>query len=426
MKFIADLHIHSHYSRATSRNLDLPNLELWARIKGVQVLGTGDVTHPGWLDEIKEQLVPAEPGFFRLKKEYRLNYPQKGENPEFPVRFMLSGEISNVYKKGGKVRKIHNLVFFPSLESARKFSERLARISNVRSDGRPILGLDSKILLAIMLECSENAYLIPAHIWTPWFSLLGSKSGFDTPEECFEDLTNHIFAVETGLSSDPLMNWRVSSLDRYTLISNSDAHSPQKIAREANVFSTDFSYLAIFEALKNGDPEKFLGTLEFFPQKGKYHFDGHRKCRVRLAPEETEKANGLCPVCGRKVTVGVMNRVNALADRKPGEKRPGRAHSFRYIIPLIEIIGEVENLAPTSKRVREIYDRLVYNLGPELFIIQEESLEKIEKLSSDILAEAVRRARCGEVKIKEGYDGEFGSIELFTPEEKNEFRPPAI
>ncbi|MFQ5754427.1 MAG: endonuclease Q family protein, partial [bacterium] len=329
MKFVADIHIHSHFSRATSKQLNFEYLTKWAQLKGVQVVGTGDIAHPGWLEEMKKKLAPAEQGLFRLKEEYANSIRNEVFKAcQAPVRFMLAGEISNIYKKKDKVRKIHNVVFLPSLEAVEKLQATLDKIGNIRSDGRPILGLDSRDLLEIVLETDSQAYLIPAHIWTPWFSLLGSMSGFDSVAQCFDDLTPHIFALETGLSSDPPMNWRLSALDDYTLVSNSDAHSPQKLAREANLFNTELSYPSIFEALKTGDPDAFWGTLEFFPQEGKYHFDGHRKCGIRWDPDTTIENNRICPECGRPVTVGVMHRVEVLADRATS-KAPRNRHPFK-------------------------------------------------------------------------------------------------
>ena len=321
MKFIADFHIHSHYSRATSQDLTFEHLHKWAQLKGVQVVGTGDLTHPGWLNEMREKLEPAEDGLFRLKDEYaRAMQPDVFAACQQPVRFILSGEISTIYKKRDQVRKVHHVVFAPSFDVVEKIQTRLEKIGNIRSDGRPILGLDSKLLLETLLEIDPQAYLIPAHVWTPWFSLFGSKSGFDAIEECFEELTPHIFALETGLSSDPAMNWRVSALDRFALMSNSDAHSPQKLAREANLFDTELSYDAIFDALKSRDNQRFSGTIEFFPEEGKYHLDGHRKCEIAWEPETTLLHKGICSKCGKKVTVGVLHRVNALADRPVGAK----------------------------------------------------------------------------------------------------------
>ena len=369
MKFVADVHLHSYFSRATSKRLNLEHLHKWAQLKGVHVVGTGDVAHPGWLEEMKNKLEPAEEGLFRLKKEYAKSMEQEVFNAcQGPVRFMLAGEISNIYKKNDKVRKIHNVVFLPSFEAVEKLQAALDKIGNIRSDGRPILGLDSRDLLEILLETDPQAYLIPAHIWTPWFALLGSMSGFDSVEECFEDLTPHIFALETGLSSDPPMNWQVSALDRYTLVSNSDAHSPQKLGREANLFDTDLSYPSIFEALKTGDLKAFGGTIEFFPEEGKYHFDGHRKCGIRWHPKSTIEHGGTCSECGKRVTVGVMHRVESLADRQIGTKPPNR-HPFTCLIPLPEILGEIHGVGVNSKKVQASFEFLLSKLGPELGIL---------------------------------------------------------
>lgn len=421
MQFIADLHIHSYTSRATSKQLNLPHLNKWAQLKGIQIVGTGDFTHPKWLAELKEMLEPAEDGLFRLKNDFRT----KTQREVFPacqaeVRFILSVEISNIYKRNGQVRKVHNVIFMPTLEAAQKFQNRLDKIGNIKSDGRPILGLDSRDLLEIVLETDPQGYLIPAHIWTPWFSVLGSKSGFDSITECYDDLSDHIFALETGLSSDPPMNWRLSQLDRYALVSNSDAHSPANLAREANLFNTEFSYSAIFQALKSRDAEKYLGTIEFFPEEGKYHLDGHRKCEMRMEPEETVKHNGLCPVCGKKVTVGVMHRVNALADR-PAGKKPAGAAPFRSLIPLPEIIAEVQGVGPKSKNVQTLYLKLLDKYGSELRILRETPLEELTKTGHSLLVEAIRRVRNGEINIAAGYDGEYGTTQIFQPEEREKF-----
>lgn len=421
MKFVADLHIHSHYSRATSKDLNFEHLSKWAQLKGVHVVGTGDIAHPGWLLEMKEKLEPAEEGLFRLKDEYA----KAVQNEVFkvchgPVRFMLAGEISSIYKKNDKVRKIHNVIFAPTLEVVEKIQAALEKIGNIRSDGRPILGLDSRDLLEIILDIDPQNYLIPAHIWTPWFALLGSKSGFDSVEECFDDLTPHIFALETGLSSDPPMNWRISALDRYTLVSNSDAHSPQKLAREANQFDTELSYPAIFAALKSGDPAAFSGTIEFFPEEGKYHYDGHRKCEIRWHPQTTLAHRGLCSVCGKPVTVGVMHRVESLADRPEGTKPP-RPQRFQSLVPLPEVLAEVYNVGAGAKQTQQRYEELLVRLGPELAILQDIPLEEIEGVGGPLLAEGIRRMRSGEVSIAGGYDGEYGVIKLFEAQERATF-----
>ena len=418
MRYIADLHIHSYYSRATSKQLNLEHLNKWAQLKGLTVVATGDITHPKWLEEMRQKLEPSAPGFFKLKSKYA----QELANEIYPpcssdVHFILSGEISSIYKKGDKVRKVHNVAFMPSFEAVEKFQARLERIGNIRSDGRPILGLDSRDLLEIMLETDDNAQLIPAHIWTPWFSMMGSKSGFDTVEECFDDLSHHIFAVETGLSSDPPMNWRLSMLDKYALVSNSDAHSPAKLAREANIFDTDLSYDGLFNALKNKNSENFWGTLEFFPEEGKYHMDGHRSCKLMMRPSETIQRNGLCPVCGKKVTIGVSYRVEELADRPEGEK-PSNAKPFLSLIPLPEVLSEVFGVGPNSKRVQTQYLNMLREIGPEIDILINKPLDQIEKANGPLIAEAIKRMREGKVNPQPGYDGEFGIIRIFDQDER--------
>ena len=413
MKFIADLHIHSHFSRATSANLTFEHLTRWAQLKGIHVVGTGDIAHPGWLAEMREKLVPADDGLFRLHDD--LAAAVQREVPpacHAPVRFLLGGEISNIYKRGGQTRKVHNVVFAPTFEAVERLQSRLERIGNIRSDGRPILGLDSRDLLEIVLDTDPACHLIPAHIWTPWFSLLGSKSGFDSVAECFADLTPHIFALETGLSSDPPMNWRVSDLDRYTLVSNSDAHSPEKLGREATLFDTELSYLAIFNALRSGDPMINLGTVEFFPEEGKYHFDGHRACGIVWDPATTRAHSEICPVCGKPVTVGVMHRVEALADRPEGG-RPGRTHLFHSLIPLSEVLGEVHGVGASSKQVQAEYFKLLGRLGPELTILRDVPLEEIAAVGGARLAEGIGRMRRGQVIAQPGYDGEYGVIRVF-------------
>ena len=415
MPFYADLHIHSKYSRATSRDCDLENLAYWGAKKGIAVIGTGDFTHPAWIAEIKQKLVPAEPGLFRLtpdlEKAVLARLPKACQKI---VRFMLSVEISTIYKKGDKTRKVHHLVYAPDIEKAETLNRALEKIGNIRSDGRPILGLDSRNLLEIVLQASPECYVVPAHIWTPWFSVLGSKSGFDKVSDCYGDLANHIFAVETGLSSDPEMNWRISHLDRYRLISNSDAHSPAKLGREVCVFDTNLDYHAMRLALENG--KGYGGTLEFFPEEGKYHMDGHRQCGVRFHPEESRAHNGLCPVCKKPLTLGVLYRVEELADR-PAAGKPADAAGFQSVIPLPEMLGEIQDSGPASKGVLQNYEGLLSKLGAELGILAEIPLNEIEKESSSLVAEAVSRMRSGKVLREAGYDGEYGRIKLFEKEE---------
>jgi DNA helicase II / ATP-dependent DNA helicase PcrA len=415
MKFIADLHIHSHFSRATSGDLDPEHLSLWAQKKGITIIGTGDFTHPGWIAELQEKLVEAGNGVYQLKPELgRIvdkDVPALCKNTP---KFLLSGEISCIYKKGDKTRKLHHLILMPDFEAAIRLNKALDRIGNIKSDGRPILGLDSKLLLEMVLEASDKAFFIPAHIWTPWFSLFGSKSGFDDIEECFEDLTPHIHALETGLSSDPPMNRLLSSLDRYLLVSNSDAHSPSKLGREANIFNTELDYNRMIDAMvsKRG----FEGTIEFYPEEGKYHIDGHRKCGVALSPNATRAYNGICPKCGKAITVGVLSRVEELSDRdKPEISKP-----FYSLIPLTEILSEIYDCGPATKKVISVYDELLLTLGPELAILMDAPLEDIRDKGGPLLATAIERMREGKVIRHEGYDGEYGVIKLFQEAEKAE------
>jgi DNA helicase-2/ATP-dependent DNA helicase PcrA len=410
MKFIGDFHIHSHFSLATSKELQPDFLDYWARLKGIKVAGTGDFTHPGWLKELKEQLEPAEEGLFRLKQGNKKN---TGLSVEGETRFLLTAEISNIYKKKGKVRKVHNVVFAPSFKVVETIQNKLAALGfNITSDGRPITGMDSRDLLELCLEASEDIFFMPAHIWTPWFSVLGSKSGFDSVIECFEDLSTYISAVEMGLSTDPPMNWMCSFLDKYTLIANSDAHSPEKLGRNANILDTDLSYRGIIDAIKSGNKDKFLGTVDFFPQEGKYHFDGHRKCGIRWSPLDTLQHDEICPVCGKRITVGVMNRIAQLTDRDDIMERPNR-HPFYSLIPLKEILSEIEGVSSDSGKVDQHYKQLVYKAGSEFNILLNYDLDQVKVIGGELLCEAVRRMRNREVYIKEGFDGEYGVIRVF-------------
>ncbi len=409
--YIADLHIHSKYSRATSRDGDLPHLDYWARRKGIALVGTGDFTHPAWRQELEERLAPAEDGYYTLKEGFRLPLSIAGETP--PPRFVVTGEISNIYKKNGRTRKVHNLILLPSLEAADTLSRRLEAIGNIHSDGRPILGLDSRDLLEITLEACPEAIFIPAHIWTPHFSMFGAFSGFDTVEECYGDLTPYIHGVETGLSSDPPMNWRLSALDRFTLLSNSDAHSPQKLGREGNLLTCHLTYPALSKAIETG--EGFAGTLEFFPEEGKYHLDGHRSCGLCLTPQETIAYGGKCPVCGKKITIGVEHRVEELADRPAGFLPQGRK-PFESLAPVDEVIAASTG-ASLGVKTQRLCDRLVEELGPEFAILREIPISDIEQAAGPCVAEGIRRMRLGQVERSAGYDGEYGSISLLSPEE---------
>ena len=404
MSFIADLHIHSSYSIATSRDISPETLYKWAQLKGVTVLGTGDFTHPSWLSELKEKLEPIGNGLFTLKKKYRGIDIEVPDSCKSDLYFLLSSEISCIYKKGGKVRKVHNLVYMPGFKEAERLNVALGKIGNLKGDGRPILGLDSKELLRIALDISPDSILVPAHAWTPHFSVFGSGSGFGSLDECFEELTPHIHAIETGLSSNPLMNWRVSSLDNITLISNSDAHSPQKIGREANIFDTELSYSGIMGGIK--DRKGFMGTIEFFPEEGKYHLDGHRACKVRLSPEDTIKNNGLCPSCGKKVTIGVMHRVEELADRKERE-RPIVTKPYHSLISLRTLLSQTLGVGEGSKKVALEYMNILNTLGPELKVLMDTSIREIETVNRSI-AMLISNMRKGKVSIEPGYDGEFG------------------
>ena len=412
--FIVDLHIHSRFSRATSRDGDAPHLDWWARRKGIGLVGTGDFTHPAWRAELHEQLEPAGEGVYTLKAEYRLPDAQPGDAP----RFVVTGEISSIYKRHGKTRKVHNVILLPSLEAADELAARLEAIGNIRSDGRPILGLDSRDLLELTLDACPDAEFIPAHIWTPHFSMFGAFSGFDTMEECFDDLTPHIHAVETGLSSDPPMNWRVSVLDGLTLVSNSDAHSPSKLGREANLIESARDYPSLMRAIRTG--EGFAGTIEFFPEEGKYHLDGHRNCGVCLTPVETAVRGGLCPVCGKKLTIGVEHRVEELADR-PAGFRPADAKPFESLAPLPEAIAASTGVSPAAKKTTQLYEKMLAALGDEFTILRQTPIADIGAVAGPCVAEGIRRLRAGEVQRRAGFDGEYGTISLLTPAEIEQF-----
>ena len=403
--YFADLHIHSRYSRATSKEGDLPHLDLWARKKGIALVGTGDFTHPAWRQEMEEQLLPAEEGLYRLKEEFRLPCGVAGQPAE--PRFVVSGEISSIYKQGGRTRKVHNVILLPSLEAAEELSRRLEQIGNIHSDGRPILGLSSRDLLEITLEACPQAVFLPAHIWTPHFSLFGAFSGFDTLEECFGDLTPHIHAVETGLSSDPPMNWRVSQLDGLQLVSHSDAHSPQKLGREADMLDTERSYPALQHALDTG--EGLVGTVEFFPEEGKYHLDGHRSCGVRLSPGESAALGDRCPVCGKPLTIGVEHRVEDLARRQPGEG-PAGAKPFVRLAPLATVLAARLGKGEQTKTVQGVYEALLAQLGPEFTGLRQTPAEAIASLAGEAAAQGVELLRQGQVAWRPGFDGEYGKL----------------
>jgi uncharacterized protein (TIGR00375 family) len=405
MKFIADLHLHSRYSRATSQEMEVKALALWARRKGIRLLGTGDFTHPLYFLDLKSKLNQLGNGLFTLK-----------EDPE-GVHFMLTAEVSNMYTQAGKSRRVHTLIFAPSFEAVERINTRLAKYGKTGSDGRPIFGFSAKDLLKMILDISPECLIIPAHIWTPWFSIFGANSGFNSIQECYEEEAKHIRAIETGLSSDPGMNWRLSALDDITLISNSDAHSPSKIGREANIFNCELSYKAITEAIRRKDPRKILYTIEFFPEEGKYHYDGHRNCGVLFSPQETRKHKSLCPVCGKRLTVGVMNRVEELADRPEGYI-PEKAIPALRTVPLDEIIADAFGVGANASSVEKEYLRLVEKGDSEFNILLELSPEELSSFTQPMILEGILRVREGRLKIIPGHDGVFGKIEIFSPEER--------
>ncbi|MBC7073837.1 DNA helicase UvrD [Candidatus Parcubacteria bacterium] len=405
MEFIADFHLHSKYSRGTSPKMELENLAQWAQMKGILVLGTGDFTCPFWFEELKNKLIPAEPGLFTLKAS------------NSKTRFILTTEVSCVFLRKTKTKKIHLIIFSPSLEICEKINKKLSNYGDLLSDGRPTLNLDAKDLVKIILNISEDALIVPAHIWTPWFSLFGSRSGFDSMEECFEDLTKYIFAGETGLSSDPAMNWRLSSLDKITLISCSDAHSLEKIGREANVFNCNLDYFSIIDAIKKKDKEKFLYTIEFFPEEGKYHYDGHRNCGISLHPKETKKYNGICPVCGKPLTIGVLNRVEQLADRPEGFV-PENAIPFKSLVPLEEIIADALGQKTGTVEVERQYQNLLAKFGNEFNVLLNVSKSDLKMVTLPEIAEGIIRVREGKVFIEPGYDGVYGKIKIFQHPQK--------
>ena len=411
MKFIADLHIHSKYSRACSKSLTPENIAKWCEKKGIDIVSTADFTHPGWFRELQENLEPAEPGLYKLKGSAN------------KTRFLVSTELSCIYKKGGKCRRVHLCLWMPSLESAKKFTDVLvARGCNVSSDGRPILGIDSEEILKIAMEIDPDSMVIPAHAWTPWFAIFGSMSGFDSLEEAFGKNAKYIYAIETGLSSDPAMNWQLSQLDDIVLISNSDAHSLEKLGREANVFEFEYKpdYYKIINAIKNKNRKNFLYTIEFFPEEGKYHLDGHRACGVSLLPEETKKNNYLGPKCKRPLTVGVMHRVSSLADRKKEDVDKIKENFIFYksIVPLQEIIAESFGNGVKSKKVISLYEKIISECGSEFDTLLNKNIDEIKKCAGEIVGVAIDRMRKGDIFIRPGYDGEFGIVKIFNPSEK--------
>ena len=400
MKFFADLHIHSKYSRATSNQMDLEGISEMAKLKGIKLMGTGDFTHPIWFATLKENISTIGNGLFMFNNIY----------------FILTCEVSNIYVKNGKLRKIHNIIVTPSLDSAEKVADFLSRYGKTESDGRPILSLDSDKMFERIMEIDERNYLIAAHIWTPWFSLFGSKSGFDSIEECFGEHLQKILALETGLSSDPEMNWMWSKIDNFTLVSNSDAHSPTNIGREANCFDCEMDYDTITHVIKEGDSNKFLFTIEFFPEEGKYHFDGHRRCDISMHPNEAKSKGNICPRCGRPLTIGVLHRVMELSDRDFGYKPEGKI-PFKKVVPLMEIIASAMGHGKGTKTVERKYRELISRLGTEFEILLDVAYEDIKKVTDGSIADGILKVRKGEVEVKAGYDGVFGDVSILGSKE---------
>lgn len=429
MRQIVDLHIHSKYSRSCSKDLTLPNIAQWCGYKGIDIVSTGDFTHPAWFGHIKEQLAPLGNGLFKLKSEdsssRRSDLPQRGKliapSTDANIRFILGTEISCIYKQGDKCRRVHVCIYFPEIKDVEQFNATLEKMGcNLKSDGRPIIGLSAKELAKISLEINPKALIIPAHAWTPWFSIFGSKSGFDCIEECFGEYAKNIFAIETGLSSDPPMNWRLSALDKIVLVSNSDAHSLANLGREANVLDLDNpNYDEIYEVLKNHDKKKFLYTIEFFPEEGKYHLDGHATCKIVMEPEQTKKTKGLCPVCKKNMTIGVVNRVASIADREKGEL--DNHIPYKSIVPLQEIIAEAFNVGKGSKKVQTEYFNIIKKGGAEFKVLLDLSKQELFKITDPIVVEGIMRVRQGKLFINPGYDGIFGTVKIFTDKERKGF-----
>jgi uncharacterized protein (TIGR00375 family) len=421
MELIVDLHTHSHYSRATSPTCTLEELHKWGKIKGINIIGTGDFTHPLWFKELQQKLQPAEPGLLKLKEPIAKNIDNSlsGSIKDSFIRFVLTTEVSTIYSKGGKVRKLHQLIIVPSLKIAAQINAELGKIGNLSADGRHILGMDSKDLLKVVLDIEKENFYVPAHIWTPWFGMFGSKSGFDSIEEAFEEYAPYVKAIETGFSSDPFMNWRVDKLQNVSLISNSDAHSPSKLGREATILQCEPDYFEIINGIKTND-KRLKGTIEFFPQEGKYHLDGHRACNVVFTPEQTKELKGICPVCHRPLTIGVEYRVDQLASR-PESYRPKNHKSVEYIVPLIEIISQLRNVGVNSKKVKTEYEKVYSTLGNEFSILRKTPIQEIENNGFSELAYAVDKLRKKEVKIQPGYDGVYGVVDVFGKQRsKNE------
>jgi uncharacterized protein (TIGR00375 family) len=403
MEIVVDFHVHSKYSRATSKDMDVEHLSSTAKIKGINVVGTGDFTHPQWLLELKNNLSEVSAGI----------YERNG------THFILTAEVNNIFTKAQKSRRVHNILIAPSFKIVAEINKALSEYGDLFADGRPILKLDAKKMLKMLRSISHDIYLIPAHLWTPWFGLLGSATGFDSVEECFEEETENIYAVETGLSSDPAMNWRLSKLDKFALISNSDAHSPKNLGREANIFDCEIDYYQIMDIIKKRNNKQFLYTIEFFPQEGKYHYDGHRLCGQCFEPRQTIANNFICPVCKKKITVGVMHRVEELSDREQGFENKNSV-PFKNIIPLREIIAEVKKVGPDTKTVQQEYNHIVTQAGSEFEALLKKSEKELKTFCNNKVAQGIIRVRNAQVNIHPGFDGEYGKIEIFKENEANE------
>ena len=426
MQYIADLHLHSRYSRATSKDLNIEGLYKGAKIKGIDLIGTGDFTFGSYIKEMERELESVGNGFYEFKRKDKIDACVGGEQKD--PKFMLTSEIANIYKRGGKVRRMHTCVWAPGLEEVKELNRQLDKIGNIKSDGRPILGLDVADMAKLIWDISKDFIIIPAHAWTPWFAIFGSKSGFDTIEECFGDLSEKIYAIETGLSSDPPMNWRLSQLDNISLVSNSDAHSLPNLGREATVFELEkLSVKNIEEALNRRDPSasrvhsarddgsnKIAYTIEFHPEEGKYHYDGHRACDFVCDPKETKRIKGICPKCKKPLVIGVDNRVEELADRD----KPKQNGEYKYIVPLQEIIANAFSQNKNTKRVQETYNAMIERVDNEFNILLNTPLEKIKAFGIDELAIGIERVRKGEIHVEPGYDGEYGVVSVFKKDEQ--------
>ncbi|OGE74950.1 MAG: hypothetical protein A3K06_02150 [Candidatus Doudnabacteria bacterium RIFCSPHIGHO2_01_52_17] len=443
MRVISDLHIHSKYSRACSKDLVPQNLDKWAKIKGVNLLGTGDFTHPRWFAELRESLEEAEPGFYKLRSSSPSPLPSReGKKQNFPppggeelparsaggkeggVRFVLSAEISCIYSQDGRLRRVHYVLLLPSFSAVEKFNRTLeSKGGKLGSDGRPILGMNSKEVLKYLLDASPDALFVPAHAWTPYFGIFGSKSGFDSIEECFGEMTKHVFAFETGLSSDPEMNWRFSGTDKFAILSSSDAHSLSRIGREANVMEVpekEFNYRELYRIIKEKDASRFKYTIEYFPEEGKYHLDGHANCKFSCEPEKTKKLHGECPVCGKKLTIGVVSRVQDLSDRPEGFLPPG-APAQKHLVPLEEVLADCNGVGAKSKKVQDLYWKLIAAAGSEFAVILDLPIPDVASLGGAVVAEAVKRVREERVHKTAGYDGVYGTVKVFTDDERAKF-----